>query len=400
MKRSTERILTTFVGSLARPPDLLEVMKAKEGGQPYDHEALAARVRGAVAEVVRRQAEAGVDVVTDGEQGKPSFITYVGERLSGFEPRAARPREGPWVGTREEVAFPEYYQWYAQGRPRNIAPPVEMVCTGPIAYKGHGALQTDIANLKAALKGLNVEEAFIPATSPTNIEAQRRNEHYPSEEDYLHAIADAMRQEYQGIVGAGFLLQVDDPRLVTYYVSNPGLTLEQCRRWAEVRVEVLNYALRGIPPEHVRFHTCYGINIGPRVHDMPLQDIVDIMLKVNAGAYSFEAANPRHEHEWRVWEGVKLPEGKVLIPGVISHTTNLVEHPELVAERLVRYAKVVGREHVIAGSDCGFSSFANAQPEVHPTVVWAKFQAMAEGARLASGQLWGRGTTATAGGSL
>jgi 5-methyltetrahydropteroyltriglutamate--homocysteine methyltransferase len=397
MKRSTERMLTTFVGSLARPPGLLEIMKAKEGGQPYDHEALAARVRGAVAEVVRRQAEAGVDVVTDGEQGKPSFITYVGERLSGFEPRAARPREGPWVGTREEVAFPEYYQWYAQGRPRNIAPPVEMVCTGPIAYKGHGALQTDIANLKAALTGLNVEEAFLPATSPTNIEAQRRNEYYPTDEAYLQAIADAMREEYQGIIDAGFLLQIDDPRLVTYYVSNPGLTVEQCRRWAEVRVEVLNYALRGIPPENVRFHTCYGINIGPRVHDMPLQDIVDIMLKVNAGAYSFEAANPRHEHEWRVWEGIKLPEGKVLIPGVISHTTNLVEHPELVAERLVRYAKVVGREHVIAGSDCGFSSFANAQPEVHPTVVWAKFQAMAEGARLASGQLWGKGTAAPAG---
>jgi 5-methyltetrahydropteroyltriglutamate--homocysteine methyltransferase len=275
-----------------------------------------------------------------------------------------------------------------------------MVCTGPISYKGHGALQTDIANLKTALKGLNAEEAFLPATSPTNIEAQRKNEYYPTDEAYLHAIADAMREEYQAIVEAGFLLQIDDPRLVTYYVSNPGLTVEQCRRWAEVRVEVLNYALRDIPPEQVRFHTCYGINIGPRVHDMPLKDIVDIMLKVNAGAYSFEAANPRHEHEWRVWEGIKLPEGKVLIPGVISHTTNLVEHPELVAERLVRYAKVVGRERVIAGSDCGFSSFANAQPEVHPTVVWAKFRAMAEGARLASEQLWGKRTTTTVGTSL
>jgi 5-methyltetrahydropteroyltriglutamate--homocysteine methyltransferase len=400
MKRSTERILTTFVGSLARPPDLLAIMKAKESGQPYDHEALAARVQSAVAEVVRRQVGAGVDIVTDGEQGKPSFITYVSERLSGFEPRAARPREGPWVGTREEIAFPEYYGWYAQGRPGNVAAPINMVCTGPITYRGQRALQSDIENLKAALKGMTVEEAFLPATSPTNIEAQRRNEYYPTDEAYLYAIADAMREEYKGIVGAGFLLQIDDPRLVTYYVSNPGLTLEQCRRWAEVRVEVLNYALKDIPPENVRFHTCYGINIGPRVHDMPLKDIVDIMLKVNASAYSFEAANPRHEHEWCVWEGVKLPEGKALIPGVISHTTNLVEHPELVAERLVRYAKVVGRERVIAGSDCGFSSFANVEPEVHPTVVWAKFQAMAEGARLASEQLWGKGTIATAGRSV
>jgi 5-methyltetrahydropteroyltriglutamate--homocysteine methyltransferase len=389
MKRSTERILTTFVGSLARPADLIDLMKAKETGRPYDPETLAARVRSAVAEVVRRQAQAGVDIVTDGEQGKASFITYVGERLTGFEPRAANPREGPWVGSREEIAFPEYYEWYARSRPRNVAPPISMVCTGPITYKGQQALQMDIANLKAAIQGLNVEETFMPATSPTNIESQRRNEYYPTEEAYLYAIADAMREEYFGIVAAGCVLQIDDPRLVTYYVANPTLSVEQCRKWAELRVEVLNYALRDIPPEQVRFHTCYGINIGPRIHDMPLQDIIDIMLKINAGAYSFEAANPRHEHEWRVWESVKLPEAKVLIPGVISHTTNLIEHPELVAERLVKYANIVGRERVIAGSDCGFSSFASSEPEIHPTVVWAKFQAMAEGARLASQQLWG-----------
>ena len=390
MQRSTERILTTFVGSLARPADLIELMKAKETGQPYDHEALARRVRSAVAEVVRRQVEAGVDVVTDGEQGKASFITYASERLTGFEARTTSHREGPWVGSREEIAFPEYYEWYARGRPRNVAPPVSMVCTGPITYKGQQALQADIANLQAAMQGLNVAEAFMPATSPTNIESQRRNEYYPTEEAYLYAIADAMRQEYRGIVEAGFLLQIDDPRLVTYYVAHPDLSVEQCRQWAELRVEVLNYALRDIVPERVRFHTCYGINIGPRIHDMPLQDIIDIMLKINAGAYSFEAANPRHEHEWRVWEGVKLPEEKVLIPGVISHTTNLVEHPELVAERLVKYATIVGRERVMAGSDCGFSSFASTEPEIHPTVVWAKFQAMAEGARLASQQLWDR----------
>jgi 5-methyltetrahydropteroyltriglutamate--homocysteine methyltransferase len=389
MQRSTQRILTTFVGSLARPADLLDLMKAKESGQSYDHEALARRVRSAVAEVVRQQVEAGVDIVTDGEQGKPGFVTYVGERLAGFEPRETRPREGPWVGSREELAFPEYYEWYARGRPANVAPPTSLVCTGPITYKGQQALQTDIQNLKAALNGLNVEEAFMPASSPTNIESQRKNEYYPTEEAYLYAIADAMRQEYHRIVDAGFLLQIDDPRLVTYYVANPGLTIAQCRKWADLRVEVLNYALRDIAPEHVRFHTCYGINIGPRVHEMPLKEIVDIMLKIRAGAYSFEAANPRHEHEWRVWESVELPEDKVLIPGVISHTTNLVEHPELVAERLVRYARIVGRERVIAGSDCGFSSQATTEPEIHPTVVWAKFRAMAEGARLASQELWG-----------
>jgi 5-methyltetrahydropteroyltriglutamate--homocysteine methyltransferase len=389
MKRSTDRILTTFVGSLARPPDLIDVMRVKETGQPYDHKALARRVRSAVAEVVRRQAEAGVDVVTDGEQGKPGFVAYVSERLAGFEARATSPREGPWVGSREEIAFPEYYEWYARGRPRNVAPPTRMVCTRPIAYKGQQALQMDIDNFKAALQGVKVEEAFMPASSPTNIESQRPNEYYPTQEAYLYAIADAMRDEYHGIIAAGFLLQIDDPRLVTYYVAHPQLTVEQCRKWAEARVEVLNYALRDIPPEQVRFHTCYGINIGPRIHEMPLQDIVDIMLKINAGAYSFEAANPRHEHEWRVWENVKLPDGKVLIPGVISHTTNLVEHPELVAERLGRYARIVGRERIIAGSDCGFSSQATSEPEIHPTVVWAKFRAMAEGARLASQQLWG-----------
>jgi 5-methyltetrahydropteroyltriglutamate--homocysteine methyltransferase len=380
---------------LARPTDLLALMQAKERGQPYDHEAFATRVQRAVTEVVHRQAAAGVDIVTDGEQGKASFVTYVSERLAGFEARQTQPREGPWVGSREVLAFPEYYAWYARGRGGNVAAPLSMVCTGPITYKGQEALQTDIDNLKAALQGVHVEEAFMPAISPTNIEGQRPNEYYPTQEAYLYAIAEAMREEYNRIVEAGFLLQIDDPRLVTYYVANPNVSTEQCRTWAELRVEVLNHALRDIPPDKVRLHTCYSINIGPRLHDMPLKDIVDVLLKINAGAYSFEAANPRHEHEWRVWEQVKLSEGKILIPGVISHTTNLVEHPELVAERLVKYAQVVGRENVIAGSDCGFSSLATTDPEVHPTVVWAKFQAMAEGARLASAQLWGSRTITT-----
>jgi 5-methyltetrahydropteroyltriglutamate--homocysteine methyltransferase len=373
---------------LARPADLIETLKAKESGQSYNHETFDTQVRGAVAEAVRRQVEAGVDVVSDGEQGKAGFVNYIGERLAGFEPCPSPLRAGPWVGSREVMDFPEYYEWYSRWRGASVGPSTSFACTGPIAYKGQQALQRDIDNFKAALKAVNVEGAFMPATSPANVEAQRKNEYYPTEEAYLYAIADAMREEYNAIVAAGLLLQVDDPRLVTYYNSNPGSTVEQCRKWAELRIEALNHALKGIASEKVRFHTCYGINIGPRVHDMALKDMVDIMLRVNAGAYSFEAANPRHEHEWRVWESIKLPEGKTLIPGVITHCSNIVEHPELVAERLLKFARIVGRENVIAGSDCGFSSQAATEPEIHPTVVWAKFKAMAEGARLASKALW------------
>ena len=389
MKRSTDRILTTHTGSLARPPGLLEMMTAKEAGQPYDRDAYASTVRSAVSDIVRRQAETGVDILCDGEQSKPGFFTYVSERLTGFEPLDTPQRAGPWEGSREVQSFPEYYELYARGRSPNVSAPFGMVCTGPVTYRGQEQIKTDLDNLKAALQGVVAEEVFVPSSSATNVEAQRRNDYYPSDEAYLHTIADAMREEYHAILDAGFLLQIDDPRLVTYYVSRPDLTIAECLKWAELRVEVLNYALRDIPPERVRFHTCYGINIGPRVHDMELKDIVDILLRINAGAYSFEAANPRHEHEWKVWQTAKLPEGKILIPGVISHTTNLVEHPEAIAERLVRYAGVVGRENVIAGSDCGFSSQATTEPEIHPTVVWAKFQAMAEGAALASKELWG-----------
>ncbi|HEY1268435.1 MAG TPA: cobalamin-independent methionine synthase II family protein [Candidatus Binatia bacterium] len=390
MKRSSDRILTTFVGSLARPADLIATMTAKENGRPYDSQAFEAQIRGAVNDVVRRQAEAGVDVVSDGEQGKPGFVTYIGERLTGFEQRPAPPRAGPWVASREIADFPEYYAWYSRWRGESVSSTSGLFCTGPITYKGQEALKRDIENFKAALNGVKVEEAFMPSTSPGNIEAQRKNEHYPNDEAYIYAIADAMREEYKAIVAAGLLLQVDDPRLVSYYNANPSKSVEQSRQWADLRVEALNHALRDIPPEKIRFHTCYGINIGPRIHDLGLKDIADIMLRVKAGAYSFEGANPRHEHEWRVWESIKLPEGKILIPGVISHTTNIVEHPEVVAERLVKYAKIVGRENVMGGSDCGFSSQATAEPEIHPTVVWAKFKAMAEGARIASKELWGR----------
>jgi 5-methyltetrahydropteroyltriglutamate--homocysteine methyltransferase len=377
MKRSVERILTTHAGSLPRPADLLALA-------PEDP-SRAGRVRQAVAEAVRRQAACGLDVVTDGEMGKPSFITYVTERLSGFE-RSAEPGALPWAGSKEATAFPEFYEPMLRQSPNAAAP--RFVCTGPVRYVGHARVQTDIENLRAALSGLGVEEAFIPAIAPSNVEGRQKNTHYTTDEEYLFAIAEAMHEEYRAIVDAGFLLQIDDPRLVTYYILQPRSTVKECRAWAELRVEALNHALRGIPRERVRFHTCYSINMGPRVHDMELKDVVDLILRVRAGAYSFEAANPRHEHEWRVWETVTLPDDAILIPGVITQSTVLVEHPELVAERIARFAGVVGRERVMAGADCGFASFAGST-EIHPSVVWAKLAALTEGARLASRRLWG-----------
>jgi 5-methyltetrahydropteroyltriglutamate--homocysteine methyltransferase len=381
VKRSDARILTTHAGSLPRPADLLALMR----GGP-DGEKLGARVRAAVAEAVRAQHEAGLDVITDGEMGKPSFITYVTERLSGFTP-STEPGALPWAGSKEVTAFPEFYEPSLRQSPNAAAP--RFACTGPIAYTGQARVQADIANLKGALAGLDVAEAFLPAIAPSNVEGRQQNLHYRTDEEYLFAIAEAMHEEYTAIVDAGFLLQIDDPRLVTYYIMSPTSTVQDCRRWAEVRVEALNHALRGIPRDRVRFHTCYSINMGPRVHDMQLKDIVDVLLRVRAGAYSFEAANPRHEHEWQVWKDVTLPEGTVLIPGVITQSTVLVEHPELVAERIERFAGVVGREHVIAGADCGFASFAGST-EIHPTVVWAKLKALTDGARIASRRLWPR----------
>jgi 5-methyltetrahydropteroyltriglutamate--homocysteine methyltransferase len=381
MKHSNDRILTTHAGSLPRPPDLLALVE-RDGPKAFDSSATAAQLRGAVAEIVRRQADLGIDVIDDGEYGKPSFVSYINERLGGYEvDGAARPRN-QWSTSREGLSFPEFYaQTHAASRHTH------MVCTAPITYKGHAPLKRDIENLKAALSGVRAEEVFMPAISPSNIEDWQRNAYYKTQEEYVFAIAEAMREEYQAIVDAGFLLQIDDPRLVTYYIIRPEASIADCRKWAEVRVEALNHALRNIAPEKIRFHTCYGINMGPRIHDMELKDIVDIILKIRAGAYSFEAGNPRHEHEWKVWKNVKLPEGKILIPGVISHSTVLVEHPELVAERLVRYAGVVGRENVIAGSDCGFATFAGSK-EVHPSIVWAKFKSLADGARIASKELW------------
>jgi len=397
LKRSTDRILTTHVGSLARPDQLIPFLRQKERVQPYDAAEFGRLVRAAVAEAVRKQVESGIDIVTDGEQGKASFFGYVVERFRGFERRPPRPgQEGnPRSAGREYQAFPDYYAWseriaeWAGGRGGDRRYGID-TCTGPVTYKGHAFVKADIDTLKAALAGLPHEEVFMPAIAPSYIAATLPNEHYRSEEEYEHAIADALRQEYQAIVDAGFILQIDDPRLVTYYMMNPALSVKDCRAWAAKRVEAINYAIRGIPREKIRFHTCYSIDVGPRIHEMALKDIVDIILAIDAGAYSFEAANPRHEHEYHVFETVKVPDGKILIPGVISHTTNLVEHPELIAERIMRFAALVGRENVVAGADCGFAASAVRFNDTHPSVAWLKFAALAEGARLATQRLWGR----------
>jgi len=390
MKRSTNRILTTHVGSLPRPDDLLSMMVARDMGQPYDAQALAYLVRKEVADVVRKQAEIGLDIIDDGEFGKPNFIFYVNDRLSGFEP-SDTPSGLGWSGTRETESFPEYYKEQAEQNKgvRILGAAAATVCTGPVQYKGQKLLQTDLDNLKAAIKDVKVEEAFVPAISPGNVLVGKVNKYYKSTEEFRAAVADAMREEYKAIVDAGFLVQIDDPHFVTNYIRNPKLTLQECRQMSEEHVELLNYALRGIPEDRIRFHTCYSINIGPRIHDMELKDIVDIMTKIRAQAYSFEAGNPRHDHEWRVWQNVKLREGQLLIPGVITHSNVLVEHPQLVADRLVRFANAVGRENVIAGADCGFGTMATVK-EIHPTIVWEKFKSLVEGARIASQQLWGR----------
>ena len=379
MQLSRTRILTTHCGSLPRPGELLDLMKAKLTGQPYDVRVYEACVRTAVAKVVQKQASCGIDILTDGEQSKPGFYAYVSERLAGFE---ARPGSRRGAFAAEVEAFPEYYkQYFSQAMlGATLIPMVPFVCTAPISYRGQEAVARDINNLKAALDGTKPVDVFMPAVAPSGV---GKNEYYRTEEEYMHAVSEALRSEYQAIVNAGFVVQIDDPFLTELY-SYSSLSSAEKRKTAETYVEALNHGLRGIPPEKVCYHTCYGINEGPRVHDAPLKDIIEVVLKVNAGAYSFEAANPRHEHEYHVWETVKLPEGKAIIPGVITHASNIVEHPDYIAERIVRYAKLVGRENVIAGADCGFSSQATYSPEIHPTVIWAKFRAMAEGAMLAS----------------
>ena len=388
MQRSSERILTTHVGSLPRPDDLFELMLARMDGNAIDEKAYAERVRSAVRDCVRQQVDAGLDVVSDGEMAKPSFITYAASRLSGLEKREGF-RPSPFANTRETRDFPEYYQSAVAEQVSARRRRALMVCSGPIAYKGHAALKADFETLKAALVGVGAAEAFVPAIAPSNVEATTPNEYYPTPEAYVFAIAEAMREEYRAIVDAGFLLQIDDPFLVTYYITRPDLDIAVCRKWATLRVEALNAALSGIPADRIRFHTCYSINMGPRIHDMQLKDIVDIILQVRAGAYSFEAANPRHEHEWEDWQRIKIPDDKILIPGVIDSTTNFIEHPKLVAQRIGRYADLVGRERVIAGVDCGFGTSVKNDPTVADSIVWAKLRALGEGAAIASRRLWG-----------
>jgi len=378
MKRSEERILTTHVGSLARPHPLLEMMRQKVGGQPYDEGEFARQAREAVAEVVRKQAECGIDIVSDGEQSKAGFFAYVRDRLGGLEVDAiGAPDRAIPEGELEQ--FPEYYQQYLGGKAETMIRYPPLICTAPITYTGRAILQQDIENLKSAVAALGVEEAFMPSMAPRLI---GRNAYYASGADFLEAVAKAMHEEYVAIVDAGLILQIDDPWLTALYHSDP------YELGPDLHIDLLNLALEGIPPERVRYHTCYGINEGPRIHDMPLRDLLPMLLRIRAGAISFEAANPRHLHEWHVWEEFSLPEDKVLIPGMISHAYNIVEHPELIADMLVTYARLVGRERVIAGADCGFSSSATFVPEVDAKVVWAKFQALSEGARLASDRLW------------
>jgi 5-methyltetrahydropteroyltriglutamate--homocysteine methyltransferase len=375
------RILTTHVGSLPRPHSLLDAMKEKlAGNAPAD---FASRVRGVVAECVRKQAEVGIDIVSDGEQSKPGFFTYAQERLTGFEPSPDSKLE---LFPAEVRAFPEYYEQYFKeammgGAVARFAP---LICTGPVSYRSLEPLQRDIDNLKQAMTAAKVRLAFMPAIAPSGVGS---NKYYESDEEYLHAVGAAMRTEYRAIIDAGLLLQIDDPFLCDVLVD-PRLEPKERRRLASLHVEVVNESIKGIPEEKLRFHTCYGINEGPRIHEAPMSAVARYMLKIKAGAYSFENANVRHEHEYHLWDELKLPDGKKLIPGMLLHACNIVEHPELIAERLVRFAKRVGRDNVIAGTDCGFSSQASYRTEVHPTVVWAKFRALSEGAGIASRRLW------------
>ena len=384
MKRSTsDRILTSHVGSLPRPKALLDAAAARGRGEKRDEAADAELLRKSVAAIVRKQAEIGLDVVDDGEFSKASFVTYIRERLGGLR-EVGGTRHNPWATSRDALAFPEFYKKLTGDSVVSRQPRIG--CTMPITYVGQPSLQTDFDNLTAAMQGTSVTEAFVPSISIANIENWNVNQFYKSEDDYLTALADAMHVEYKAIVDAGFLLQVDDPRLITYYMVEPKATIEECRRWAEKRVEVLNYALRDIPREKVRYHTCYSINMGPRVHDMEAKDLLDIILKVKAGAFSFEASNPRHEHEWELWSEARKPADTVLIPGVVTHCSLLVEHPELVAQRILRYTDIVGPENVIAGTDCGFASFAAAD-EIDAGIAWAKIDALVKGAEIASKKL-------------
>ena len=388
MNRSTDRILTTHVGSLIRPPALREFLAAKEAGKPFEEAAYAKCLKECVAEVVRKQADIGLDVVSDGEFGKAiSWAQYALFRLGGFE---RRPFAGgnPFTCGVDRTRFADFYaELDARDKVETV---MDSVAVAPITYAGAAELKQDIDNFKDALRAVGVAEGFLPVAAPPSVIPDRKNEYYKSDDDLQQAIAEAMRVEYKTIVDAGLLVQLDDARAaVSYDRMVPPKTLEEYRAWLARQVETINHAIKGLPREKIRYHVCWGSWPGPHSSDVPFKDIADLVLQVRAGGYSIELANPRHEHEWRLWEHFKLPADTVLIPSVISHATNIVEHPELVAERIVRLARLVGRENVIASTDCGFAQVTYFA-RVHPQIVWAKLEALVEGARLASKELWGR----------
>jgi 5-methyltetrahydropteroyltriglutamate--homocysteine methyltransferase len=408
MHRSTDRILTTHVGSLARPPDILRGMKARTIGAPYDQHRLARDIQAGIQAVVRQQIETGIDVPNDGEFGRHGFVSYIHERLSGLSPRPLEPGEDVWgaAADREQQVFPEFFEQYHEHfrylwMPKEV--PIDDVpnlpgnyekfqLVGPVQYTGQSAIQNDIQTLKSAAEGLPTADLFMTAVSPMQRVKRDRDvlEVYPSEQAYMYALADALHEEYAAVTDAGLILQIDlgvlNPRR-SVLQENRAPSDDDVRNAMQLGVDVVNHALRGIPEEQVRYHHCWGSMNSPHTQDHPLRVIVEHMLQINAQAYVLEAANPRHEHEWMVWRDVKLPDGKILIPGLISHATNVVEHPELVAWRIKNYASVVGKENLIAGVDCGFSQYWDSI-RVHPTVQWAKLQALVDGAALASQELW------------
>jgi 5-methyltetrahydropteroyltriglutamate--homocysteine methyltransferase len=390
MKRSTDRIRTTHTGSMPRPQEIFEFMRARASGASIDAPLYEEALKNHVTAIVRKQVEAGIDVVNDGECSKVSFNNYVAERLAGFEARIPPgglgiPTGPIGVGGRDFNRFPDYYENVLKHNPfANVIRVAPQVCVGPISYIGREQVKRDIGNLKSAMASAGAQEGFLPATSPL---PAMRNEHYASEEEFFVAYGEALREEYQAILDAGLLLQIDDPRMVSTWDSLNETSLAEYRKWMEQRVEAINHALRGFPADRIRYHTCYGVNFGPRLSDLQLEDVIDIFFRINAGAYSFEAANPRHEHEWRLPQRMKLPDGKVLIPGVVTHSNVMVEHPEVVADRIERWARAAGRENILVGNDCGFQSTAG-NTEIPISVAWAKLAALGEGARIASRRLW------------
>jgi 5-methyltetrahydropteroyltriglutamate--homocysteine methyltransferase len=382
MKRSQDRILTTHVGSLVRPQEVRDLAAAARN-DPAQEPAYEMGLEQAIAGVVEKQAQAGLDIVNDGEFGKVSWSAYILQRISGFEIRQDELRPLVWLG-RDLDRFRDFI---AKELPRAITGAPTEACIGPITYKDTQRVARTIAMLKSALSAAEVEEGFLTAVAPASTAYDGVNEYYPSEEAYIYAIADALREEYQAIYRSGLILQIDDAVLANMYDHLVQSSPETYRKWAELRVEALNHALAGIPEDRVRYHVCFGSWHVPHLADAPLEAIIDLILEVQAGAYSIEAANPRHEHEWRVWETAKLPEGKILIPGVVTHHTVTVEHPRLVADRIIRFARLVGRENVIAGTDCGFAQAEHIQ-RVPDSVMWEKFKALVEGAQIASRELW------------